>query len=80
MSANSDTVINLAKIVEQMVVAGLEKDFVANVLRLAVEDEGVAHLMELWPTAPTPQDRDEIVADLQEALDDEEAPPGPQRR
>jgi hypothetical protein len=58
--------------------AGLPSHFVASVLALATKEQGAFDLLELWHEAETPKERDEIVADLQEAVDEyEDAPSAP---
>lgn len=73
-----EQIINLANVVIAMKNAGLEVGFIASVDKLARVEHGVYALMEMWLSAESPEERDEIVADLQDSLDDfETAPPEP---
>ena len=61
--------------------SGLPTDFIAAAMDLAGQEQGAYELMELWSEARPGKERDEIVADLQEALDDwAEAPATPQTK
>jgi hypothetical protein len=60
---------------------GLPEDFVSQAMALALKNEGAVDLMELWSEEASSRHRDELVADLQELLDDYlEAPPEPVSR
>lgn len=66
-----EQIVNLASIVIAMVNAGLDQAFVAAASELARTDQGVYDLMELWMASEDDEaERDEIVADIQESLDD----------
>lgn len=69
--------IKAAKYAVEMDAAGLPNDFVANVLTLAQEDEGVFELLELWVEArEQPEERAKLVASLSEIIDEQaELPP-----
>ena len=61
--------------------AGLSKGFVTSAVKLAVRSEGIYDLFELWCEETSGDERDEIVADIQQAIDeDSEAPRGVVRR
>lgn len=65
--------VQLARIVVAMSDAGLPAAFVRHCDDLARVDQGAFELMELWyEDDDDEQGRDEILADLQEMLDDEE--------
>jgi DNA-binding phage protein len=60
----------------EMVDAGLPSAFVLRVLELARESEGVEDLVHLWAEAPDADERREVEAALQGAIEDRE-PGGP---
>ncbi len=62
--------IRAAKLAVAMEAADLPANLVGEVLRLALEDQGVFELMELWGEAGRSADREAVEADLQEAIDD----------
>lgn len=63
---------NIVEIGNEMVVAGLPAAFVLRVLELAGESEGVEDLVRLWAEAPDSDEREEVEAELHEALEDRE--------
>ncbi len=68
--------MNLALIVVEMKNAGLDHEFIVKASELARTDQGVYDLMALWLGAPAgSSERDEIVADIQESIDDYAAVP-----
>ncbi len=71
--------LQLASIVVEMMAAGLERDFIVQASELARVDQGVYDLMELWrDAAGDAAERAEVIADLQESIDDyADAPPAP---
>ena len=67
----AEQVINLAKIVTEMNQAGLNQSFIVAASELGRSDQGVYDLMMLWSDAKADlAERDEIVADIQESIDD----------
>lgn len=58
-----------AKIALSMKAAGLDEDFIAAVIERAWMEEGILDLLELWRDEPS--ERDSIVADLHEHLEDQ---------
>jgi DNA-binding phage protein len=74
-----DQAMNLAAIMVAMRDAGLDSTFVVNAAKLAHADQGVYDLMAMWlAAAEDAEEREEIVADLQELLDDyKDAPAEP---
>lgn len=73
----AEQVVQLAAIVTEMSKAGLPAPFVASVLEIGRIDQGVFDLAALWMQAPNAAERDECIAELQEAVDEaEEATPG----
>lgn len=76
-----EEVAQLKGIATQMVKAGLDFDWVVAVERLAKADQGVFDLMKLWQDAGEKEARTQLVADLQDALDDyADAPSEPTQR
>jgi len=77
-----EQVINLAKIVTDMNQAGLSRDFIVDASELARSDQGVYDLMNLWlHVGSNPAERNEIVADIQESIDDyRDAPTAPLKK
>lgn len=49
---------------------GLAEDFVEQVVKLAMDLEGIRDLMVLWAEETDTEERDEIVADLQEEIEE----------
>jgi DNA-binding phage protein len=77
-----EQILKLASIMLQMERVGLDPDFIVNASELARSDQGVYDLMALWVEADNDvAEREEIVADIQESLDDyHDAPASPQKR
>jgi hypothetical protein len=62
--------VEAIEIGHQMNQAGLPKEFTAEAVSTAFEFEGVFELLKLWALETEPKERDEIVSDLQELIDD----------
>lgn len=63
--------MNIASIMFEMNRANLDHKFIMKASELARIDQGVYDLMALWLGAPAGStERDEIVVDIQEAIDD----------
>ena len=77
-----DQILKLAAIVLEMEKAGVDRNFIVDADELARKDQGVYDLMALWADAASDQaERDEIIADIQESIDDyRDAPPAPQKK
>lgn len=76
-----DQLIDAGRIAHAMRARGLAVGFVAGVLKLAGDHQGIYDLMALWDEATCEEDRDEAIADLQELLEDvTEAPAAPERK
>jgi hypothetical protein len=72
--------LKLAQIVVEMQKAKLDTAFIDSASELARVDQGVFDLVELWHQTKA-ADRAEILADIQESLDDyADAPPAPQEK
>src|SRR4051812_35374746 len=63
--------LHAAEIATRMKGDGLPPEFVASALALARASRGLYELMALWAEASTQHDRDEAVADIQSALEEE---------
>lgn len=77
-----DQVIHIASIVVEMKATGLGAAFIVAASELARTDQGVYDLMAMWLDAKGDDaERDEIVADLQDSIDDyRDAPSVPQQK
>jgi DNA-binding phage protein len=77
-----EQVLKLATIMVEMEKTGLDRDFIVEASELARSDQGIYDLMALWiDAANDPSERDEVVADIQESLDDyRDAPATPEKR
>ncbi len=77
-----EQVMNLASIVLEMKAAGVEPTFIVRAFELARADQGVYDLMEMWVAANgDAKERDEILADLQDSVDDyQDAPTEPLKK
>ena len=65
-----DIKVELIDIGYQMNQSGLPKEFVAAAVSTAFEFEGVYDLMKLWAEEEEETERDEIIADIQDMIDD----------
>lgn len=54
----------------EMSKAGLPASFITAAVQTALEFEGVADLMQLWAEETDKKERQEIIADIQESIDD----------
>ncbi len=66
-----DQKVRLFEIAAAMATSGLESSFIAAAVALAGESEGIYDLMELWADQADAGSRDEIVADIQDAIDED---------
>lgn len=80
-SDNQDNSLHILDILNEMRHQGLEGTFIRSLMEHCQHYEGIKDLMEMWFEAHDSGDRDGIIADLQESLDDiEDAPQRPERR
>lgn len=77
-----DQVLKLAAIVLEMAKAGIDREFIVDADELARKDQGVFDLMALWADSANDQaERDEIISDIQESIDDyRDAPTTPMKK
>jgi len=61
---------DLIRVSSAMLTDGLPADFVTSALEIAFRYEGACGLMMLWQEESESEERDEIIADLQEMIDD----------
>ena len=74
-------VMKLASIMVEMEAAGLGRNFIVAASELARTDQGVFDLMALWHGTEDDAEREEIVGDIQESLDDyRDAPQAPLKK
>lgn len=78
----SEQKLKLATFVVEMMNAGLDHGFIASASERARVDQGMYDLFEMWAdTKASPEERDHIVADIQDLLDDhQDAPREPLRK
>lgn len=62
--------MKLYQIANQMKLAKLSDEFIASAIRYALTYEGIADLVFMWAEENDPKERDEIIADIQELIDD----------
>lgn len=66
-----EQVMTLASIVVEMKAAAIDPAFIVKAFELARVDEGIYDLMAMWAAGKgDPNEQDEILADLQDSLDD----------
>lgn len=66
----TDVKIELIEIGHKMNLAGLSKSFIAAAVETAFEFEGVYDLMKMWSEEENAPERTEIIADIQDLIDD----------
>lgn len=69
-TTTSEQKLELYEIATKMRVAGLPADFIAAAVKRAEEYEGTFDLMAIWRDESDPAEREEAVADIQEAIED----------
>ena len=65
-----DNQIELFEIATKMKACGLHSDFITASVQTAMEFEGVYDLMKMWAEETEPKERQEIIADIQDMVDD----------
>lgn len=70
VSSLSSEQVKLFAIADKMKNCGLADSFIVNAVRTALDFEGVADLMNLWADERDEKIKEEIVADIQELIDD----------
>lgn len=69
-SENTNKDLHVLDILNEMRLARLESDFIYSLMEHCQKYEGVRDLMEMWFDETDPSERDLLVADLQESIDD----------
>jgi DNA-binding phage protein len=69
-SIASDIKVEIVEIGHEMNQAGLPKEFIASAVSTAFEFEGVYDLLKMWVNEDDSAERDEIIADVQELIED----------
>lgn len=67
---NADLQVELYEIGSSMNKAGLSHSFIADAVQTAIEFEGVYNLMKMWTDEDDQKEKDEIIADIQDLIDD----------
>ncbi len=62
--------LHILDILNEMRSVGLEREFISLLMRYSLEYEGLQDLMEMWFEEADEEEKNKIVADLQESLDD----------
>lgn len=76
-----DKGVDVLNILMEMRKQGLENDFINSLMMNCPKYEGVHDLMNMWYDEADSNERDNIIADLQESIDDiESAPHSPEER
>lgn len=60
----------IARIISKMADEGLSDEFAIKLFEFAVKYEGFADLLNLWMHETDPKERDEIIADLQDEIEE----------
>ena len=81
LTTNPKHRVEIYKIATDMAESGLSAAFVSDAVDMALEFEGAYDLMVMWTKEDEQKERDEIVADLQEEIDNhKEAPKKPLKK
>ncbi len=67
--------VRVYQIASIMKSAGLEDEFISNLVEMASEYEGAYQLMEMWASEENQSEKDEIISDLQEEIEDLQSAP-----
>ena len=62
--------VELIEVGHKMNQSGLPHEFIADAVQTAFEFEGIYNLMKMWENENKQKERDEIVADIQDLIDD----------
>ena len=66
----ADNQMDLFEIATKMKTAGLPANFISDAVQIALKFEGVYDLVKMWLEESEPKERNEIVADIQDMIDD----------
>lgn len=67
---SADYKVELMQIGSRMTESGLPNSFIAAAIETGFEFEGVYNLIKMWDEEEDSQERDEIIADIQDLIDD----------
>lgn len=70
VSIAADIKVEIVEIGHQMNQAGLPKEFIAEAVGTAFEFEGVYDLLKMWACESDTEEKNEIISDIQELIDD----------
>lgn len=70
VSIAADIKVEIVEIGHQMNQAGLPKEFIAEAVGTAFEFEGVYDLLKMWACESDTAEKNEIISDIQELIDD----------
>lgn len=70
VSIAADIKVEIVEIGHQMNQAGLPKEFIAEAVGTAFEFEGVYDLLKMWACESDTDEKNEIISDIQELIDD----------
>lgn len=74
-STNAEQKVRVYQIATKMAETDLSRDFIAEAVEMALEYEGAHDLMVLWEQEKSQDERSEIIADLQDMLDERKEAP-----
>lgn len=72
---NQENDLHILDILNEMRRFGLESAFICSLMETCQKYEGIRDLMEMWFDETLPKERDKIIADLQDSLDDIKSSP-----
>ena len=75
LTTNADQKARVYQIASKMAETGLSKDFIADAAKMALEYEGVHDLMVLGEIEIEQSERNEIIADIQDMVDEHQGEP-----
>lgn len=67
--------VRVAQIASMMKAQGLHDEFIASLIDFASEYEAAYNLMEMWASEESLEDKDAIIADLQDEIEDFQSAP-----
>jgi len=70
VSIAADIKVEIVEIGHQMNQVGLPKEFIAEAVGTAFEFEGVYDLLKMWACESDTEEKNEIISDIQELIDD----------
>lgn len=70
LNSNQDYKVEIFNIAMKMLQSGLPKPFIVAAIETAFEFEGAYDLMKMWEIELDSKERDEIIADIQELIED----------